>query len=104
MESELQDAYLQAGTNFAFVGPLLDGAGHWKPLDSASEDGSHVVEQVRAARSSGRLVVLISMGTVVTGNMPGWGWEGRPLDELGRPHGLTGCQLCRSAWGGAFDA
>jgi len=104
MESELQDAYFETGTSFAFVGPLLDGAGHWKPLDSASEDGSHVVEQVRAARSSGRLVVLVSMGTVVTGNMPGWGWEGRPLDELGRPQGLTGCQLCQSAWAGAFDA
>jgi len=63
-----------------------------------------VVELVRRARQAGRKVVLVSMGTVITGDLPEWGWEGRPKNSQGQAHGLTGCELCRAAWGGAFDA
>mmetsp|Transcript_95171 Transcript_95171/g.241882 ORF Transcript_95171/g.241882 Transcript_95171/m.241882 type:complete len:218 (+) Transcript_95171:1-654(+) len=32
------------------------------------------------------------------------GWEGRQKDKTGNPRGLTGRDLCRAAWAGAFDA
>lgn len=49
-------------------------------------------------------LILVSMGTVITGDHDEFGWEGRPKGEDGAPHGLTGRELCQSAWGGAFDA
>lgn len=44
------------------------------------------------------------MGTVVTGDNPDFGWEGRATGEDGLKRGLTGCQLCHAAWAGVFDA
>jgi hypothetical protein len=44
------------------------------------------------------------MGTVITGDMEGFGWEGRTTGEDGQPRGLTGRELCRAAWSGVFDA
>merc|ERR1711879_580346 len=44
------------------------------------------------------------MGTVITGDMMSWGWEGRMSGADGEPRGLKGKELCRGAWGGVFDA
>ena len=35
---------------------------------------------------------------------PDIGWDYKLRGTDGQPKGLTGCQLCRAAWGGAFDA
>lgn len=48
--------------------------------------------------------MLVSMGTVVTGNMRYWGWNGKPTDSEGRPRGLSGRELCQAVWAGAVDA
>jgi len=119
MTEDLARAYESEGTEFVCVGPLLDregaprAAGHKTQGSSAAaahNQGGPVVSdqeliaKVRAAREAGRPVVLVSMGTVITGDMPSVGWEGRRLGADGLPHGLTGRELCRAAWAGAFDA
>lgn len=105
MDPELAGMYEEAGAVFEAVGPLLEPAGAWRPLGAEeSGPGQEVLDRVRAARAAGRRVVLVSMGTVVTGNMPNWGWNGRPLDAAGHPRGLSGRELCHAAWSGAFDA
>jgi len=88
------------------VGPLLDRFGTWRShlLNSMVPNVMHTVSRVQSAREEGKLVVLASMGTVITGDMPYWGWEGRPLGSDGQPYGLTGSELCRAAWAGVFDA
>jgi len=45
------------------------------------------------------------MGTVITGDSPEWGWEGRgEKSSDGTVCGLTGSELCRAAWAGTFEA
>jgi len=107
MDPELERAYQAAGASFVAVGPLLEPAGAWRPLgagEGVASSAGTVLEQVRVARAADRPVVLVSMGTVVTGDMPYWGWHGRPTDAEGRPRGLSGRELCQAAWAGAFDA
>ncbi|CAK0862762.1 unnamed protein product, partial [Prorocentrum cordatum] len=119
MAPELARAYEADGSSFAFVGPLLDAegarraAGH---LSARADDGearlaghggptsAEVLEKVRAAHTSGRGVVLASMGTVITGDMPGLGWDARAKGPDGLDYGLTGRELCQAAWGGLFRA
>lgn len=117
MTPELHAVYEADGTSVTFAGPLLDkpgarraGVHKFQPQEAAKEaahtdgDAPDVSVLVRAARASGRRVVLVSMGTVVTGDSPQFGWEGRPTGPDGKPRGLTGRELCRSAWAGAFDS
>mmetsp|Transcript_47257 Transcript_47257/g.113352 ORF Transcript_47257/g.113352 Transcript_47257/m.113352 type:complete len:248 (+) Transcript_47257:899-1642(+) len=59
---------------------------------------------LKEARATGRKVVLVSMGTVITGDSPEFGWGARIRGRDGQPQGLTGKELCQAAWGGAFDA
>lgn len=98
----LKRAYEAQGSTFAYVGPLLDED------DSAVRVGGdapdRVLEAVREAQGAGRSVVLVSMGTVLTSDVPITGWNGRPVGADGRPRGLSGKELCQSAWGGVFDS
>mmetsp|Transcript_29904 Transcript_29904/g.85815 ORF Transcript_29904/g.85815 Transcript_29904/m.85815 type:complete len:507 (-) Transcript_29904:241-1761(-) len=101
---ELQDpatpamaqAYKQDGTSFAFVGPMLMPP---VPRDGAVEEDP-VVRRVREARAAGRTVVVVSMGTVVTGGDKVVGWDA----TCNGKSSLTGRDLCRAAWAGVFDA
>lgn len=102
----LQVAYSLAcpATAFVAVGPLL----HQNPTSAISKDDStrspsEILFRVRAARDVGRQIVLVSMGTVVTSDLPTWGWEGRQLNRDGELFGLTGRELCHAAWQAAFD-
>jgi len=118
MTPELERAYAAEGVGFVGVGPLLDregvkraaghrlnaSAGETQPAHAVAESGDAVLTKVRGAHADGRSVVLVSMGTVITGDFPGMGWEGRKLGADGRPRGLTGRELCQAVWGGAFDA
>mmetsp|Transcript_126033 Transcript_126033/g.327301 ORF Transcript_126033/g.327301 Transcript_126033/m.327301 type:complete len:579 (-) Transcript_126033:118-1854(-) len=107
MSPELEADYNKAGATFAAVGPLLDNAGGWRPLSEAGgtkHGACDYVAQAQAARAAGRPVVLVSMGTVVTGDMPFWGWRGRATGADGRSMGLSGKELCHAAWAAAFDA
>merc|ERR1712137_904515 len=61
------------------------------------------VAEVMKARAAGRKVILVSMGTIITGDSPDLGWDAKPRCGTSRK-GLTGRQLCESAWAGAFDA
>jgi len=114
--SEVQDAYTQDGVTFEAVGPLLDKQGakraaghkyegtHANGHEDTEGAGMEVLHKVQAAREAGRSVVLVSMGTVITGDSPDMGWEGRLIGADGKKCGLTGRELCHAAWGGAFDA
>jgi len=101
MYPELAQAYKAQGATFAFVGPLLDETEGAVRLGMAKgkEDagGSEVLAAAREAKAAGRRIVIASMGTLLTSNLPGIG-------EDGRPRGLCGRELCQGAWGGLFDA
>lgn len=109
MTPELQRWYEEAGAIFVSVGPLLDKSGavraeSQQASSGANDAGADVLAKVRAAKSEGRQVVLVSMGTVLTADSGDLGWNGRVKGSDGQPCGLTGKQLCHSAWSGAFDA
>mmetsp|Transcript_66240 Transcript_66240/g.191204 ORF Transcript_66240/g.191204 Transcript_66240/m.191204 type:complete len:540 (-) Transcript_66240:307-1926(-) len=118
MSEELAAYYAAAGVKFETVGPLLDvegarrAAGHkfdarstdGTRLDANPSDESEIVARVHAARATGRKVVAVSMGTVITGDSPEVGWDARPMGPGGVRRGLTGRELCRAAWAAAFDA
>eukprot|EP00928_Gymnodinium_smaydae_P035108 TRINITY_DN2476_c0_g2_i2.p1 TRINITY_DN2476_c0_g2~~TRINITY_DN2476_c0_g2_i2.p1 ORF type:complete len:541 (-),score=111.38 TRINITY_DN2476_c0_g2_i2:144-1706(-) len=109
---DVAQAYATDNVLFECVGPLLDDAAE-ATMPSAPEqrtrrtsaDAEDVLEKVRAAKASGRRVVLVCMGTVLTSDNPSLGWHaGRSTDVRGQRHGLTGCQLCRAVWAAAFEA
>mmetsp|Transcript_58176 Transcript_58176/g.175894 ORF Transcript_58176/g.175894 Transcript_58176/m.175894 type:complete len:542 (+) Transcript_58176:123-1748(+) len=121
MSEELARAYEADGVSFAAVGPLLDRAGAQRagghkdhsaadtlPVvgedTSASGTDDDVLSRAEAAHASGRPVVLVSMGTVITGDAPEVGWTGRKAGPDGQPRGLSGRELCQAAWAGVFDA
>lgn len=115
MTPELQEAYEAAGANFQFVGPLLDqqgarrAAGHkyeHEKVEAAllTQDTKKPLELLEAAKAAGRKVVFVSMGTVITGDSPDFGWHCKVMGPSGKRTGLTGGQLCQAAFGGAFDA
>lgn len=123
MTADLAEFYHTRGVKFVSVGPLLGPSGAKRvgghktnteeavPAEDASGNGASegtrpedLVERVRLARQTGRRVVLVSMGTVLVGDHPEYGWEGRPKNAEGQAHGLTGRELCQGAWGAAFDA
>mmetsp|Transcript_17794 Transcript_17794/g.31142 ORF Transcript_17794/g.31142 Transcript_17794/m.31142 type:complete len:546 (-) Transcript_17794:58-1695(-) len=115
MTEELEQLYAASATRFEFVGPLLDkegakrAAGH--KFSYQEQHSGHVEEHgvdpialLKAAKCIGRPVVYVSMGTVITGDAEDWGWNGRVRSSDGQLKGLSGRELCRAAWGGAFDA
>lgn len=110
MSPDLERAYQDKGANLVAVGPLLDCPGGWRAIGNLSAlqpvetAATEALARVKAARAVGRSVVLVSMGTVVTGDMPFWGWAGRPTGPDGKPRGLSGKELCQAAWDGAFAA
>jgi len=63
-------------------------------LHPARED---VVELVRNAKSVGRRVVVVSLGTVVTSDHPGVGWKAAP------GHSITGKDLVQGVVDGVLD-
>mmetsp|Transcript_95355 Transcript_95355/g.278811 ORF Transcript_95355/g.278811 Transcript_95355/m.278811 type:complete len:532 (-) Transcript_95355:222-1817(-) len=118
-ESDLAKAIQEAGADDLYLGPMLDvpgakRAGGFKMVTAsgteANDTGGYAVSedevlaQALAAFKTGRRLVLVSMGTVATGDHPALGWFGRPVDVDGRPCGLSGRELCRAVWGGVFDA
>lgn len=98
---ELQDpvteplamAYERDGTRFVFVGPLL------MPSVPGALDANPLIQQMREARKAGKRIVLVSMGTVITG---GDKVAGSDADCNGRS--ITGRDLCRAVWSATFDA
>merc|ERR1719223_6000 len=87
LPSELAREYHDGGARFEAVGPLLDVAGahraaghrakHEETVATAGlavKDGAReltsaeIVAAVRSARLAGRPVVMVSMGTVITGD------------------------------------
>merc|ERR1712151_492303 len=69
-------------------------------------NGRAALLRLQEARNAGRKVVLVSMGTVITGDSPDFGWDVKPPREgaSDERQGLTGRELCQAAWGGAFHA
>lgn len=106
---EVLEMYQKAGVRFVGVGPLLDqmgarrAAGHKFETGNTSSSSSDVLKQVQEAKEAGRPVVYASMGTVLTGDSPDFGWTVKPQGPEGRK-GLTGKQLCQAAFGAVFDA
>jgi len=106
---ELAKFYEDAAVAVVAVGPLLDKTGavrcgahkSHEAARSADESASEIVSAVKAAKAAGRQVILLSMGTVVTGDNHDVGWNGR-IPQDGQPHGLSGKELCQSAWAGAY--
>jgi len=112
MTPELAAFYEKHGVKWEGVGPLLDdeGAGRALAMRRMATDELHaanpdkVLEAVRMAKKAGRLVLVVSMGTLVTGDDPRLGWEARTSDAQGNPTGILNKDYCRAAWGGVFDA
>jgi len=110
----MEQAYHKDGVRFEAVGPLLDvegscrAAGHKQEEDGsghaeAASSQTQIMFALRAATAAGRPVVLVSMGTMITGDSA-VGWHARDATTDGSQRGLSGRELCQSAWGGAFDA
>jgi hypothetical protein len=97
MSSALAEFYAEDGVGFEYVGPLS-----LESSSAAHEGSDDVIELVRAARSRGRSVVLVSMGT----GIPSLDcWDKRPASSSNdATRGLTNGELCRAVWHGAFEA
>ncbi|CAK9006317.1 Putative UDP-glucosyltransferase YjiC, partial [Durusdinium trenchii] len=113
MPADLEKAY--DGHEFLFLGPLLDkpgakrAAGHkfgHPSSDGESSSEEEVLALARAAKAEGRLVILVSLGTVITGDHVDYGWNAHCSID-GEKRGLSGKEnfreLCQSAWQAAFD-
>ncbi|CAJ1399483.1 unnamed protein product [Effrenium voratum] len=96
---ELTAAYDDAGATFVPVGPLLD-----ETPPQRVEGPVDPVQAVKDARSAGRQVILVSMGTILVSDTSTVGWHEVPKDGTENPKGVTGKQLCQAAWSAAFDA
>eukprot|EP00931_Biecheleriopsis_adriatica_P121619 TRINITY_DN9667_c0_g1_i2.p1 TRINITY_DN9667_c0_g1~~TRINITY_DN9667_c0_g1_i2.p1 ORF type:complete len:538 (-),score=114.20 TRINITY_DN9667_c0_g1_i2:306-1859(-) len=114
IDPELQETIEADDARFVAVGALLDEAGatraaghksnHHASKDSAESSSATILEKVSSARKAGRKIVFASMGTVITGDFEGFGWEGRSSGADGKLRGLSGRELCQGVWGGIFDA
>jgi len=103
----LAQVYSEEGTTFDFVGPLLDKVGARRAGSATcvhTDKAVYVMERVHQALAADRPVVLVSMGTILTGSHPHLGWEARPTNADGQRHGLSGRELVQAAWAGVFDA
>jgi len=117
ISAELSAFYSSKQVSFCYLGPLLDQCGAVRaagyktnpepeavPSLSKCLTPDDVVQGVRDAQRLGRKVVYVSMGTMITGDDPENGWEGRRVNADKQACGLTGRELCRAAWGAAFEA
>lgn len=113
--AELTKAYEAKGARNEYVGPLLDKSGAKRAgtfkvakedakSDEAKPPADSITELLAKAKGANRPIIFASMGTVTTGDDQALGWNGRPNGKDGKPRGLTGRQLCQSAWAGVFDA
>lgn len=108
MSSELSEAY--AGHDFVYLGPLLDKPGAKRAGGHKFDASDHRGDQsdmtalnlARDARAEGRPVVLVSLGTIITGDHPDYGWDARCIVD-GHKVGISGRELCHAAWQAAFD-
>ena len=82
--------------------PLVSGAkraaGH--KFDHSSSDGESSSEEevlalARAAKAEGRLVILVSLGTVITGDHVDYGWKAHCSID-GEKRGLSGKENFRA--------
>jgi len=117
ISAELSAFYASKQVSFCYLGPLLDQCGAVRaagyktnpepeavPSLSKCLTPDDVVQGVRDAQRLGRKVVYVSMGTMITGDDPENGWEGRRVNADKQACGLTGRELCRAAWGAVFEA
>jgi len=88
--------YDSIGKQFEFVGPLLGQTQATVAASLSSEESADLFKQVKKATASNRSVVYVSMGTVVTGDHPEFGWNGNSGS------GLTGRQLCHAVYRAVF--
>ncbi|CAE7705809.1 yojK [Symbiodinium sp. CCMP2456] len=111
--------YAAQGKAFAFVGPLIDVAGAKRcagfkkeveellPKRSTEEqlklhrrcsamDEEFPMDVVESAVAEGRNIVLVSMGTVITGDSSNHGWEATDGSSM------TGKQLCQAVFKAVF--
>lgn len=111
--------YAAQGKAFAFVGPLIDVAGAKRcagflkeveellPKRSSEEslklhgrsnavDEEFPMDVVESAVAAGRSIVLVSMGTVITGDSSNHGWEATDGSSM------TGKQLCQAVFKAVF--
>lgn len=108
---ELVEYYAANGSTWMGVGPLFDEAGATRAvaMKEVAEDKEHAanpddtLKKVQLAKKAGRPVIVVSLGTMITGDTD-LGWNARQKGEDGKPRGLTGKQVCQSAWGGVFDS
>ncbi|KAL7550657.1 hypothetical protein ACHAWF_013891 [Thalassiosira exigua] len=91
--------YRAAGKSFHFVGPLLDATGAMRSQPGQAEEGQQreLLRRVETAVASGRPVVYVSMGTVVTSDNAEHGWNATSHS------GITGQQLCQSVYRAVFQ-
>jgi len=117
ISAELSAFYKTKQASFSYLGPLLDQGGAVRAAGHKSNPAPEavpslatcltpddVVQRVCDARRLGRKVTYVSMGTEITGDDPQHGWEGRNVNVEKQTSGLTGRELCRAAWGAAFEA
>jgi len=109
MPLEMEEAYTKAGHDFVFVGPLLDKAGATHAAGRKFH-GEHtpgnattdVLSLAKAAKLAGRQVVLVSLGTILTGDHPEYGWRARCQID-GQATGASCKELCQSTWSAVFN-
>mmetsp|Transcript_92706 Transcript_92706/g.193774 ORF Transcript_92706/g.193774 Transcript_92706/m.193774 type:complete len:521 (-) Transcript_92706:581-2143(-) len=111
MDEEMAESY--EGLRFEYVGPLLDEQGskrctgekgNGETNDNRFSSEEDIMARVLSARQQQRPVILVSMGTMITGPNPSVGWTARSRDADGTVRGISGKELCQAAWAGAFDA
>jgi len=116
LNEEASEAYRVAGKAFTFTGPLLDVKGAKRAAGyvvlkqpdnveqqvataaTAAEGEQRVLKAVEEAVTKGHHVVYVSMGTVLTGDNPDYGW-GASVGSA-----LTGKHLCQAVYRGVFEA
>eukprot|EP00435_Cladocopium_sp_Y103_P050662 s2305_g15.t1 len=86
-------AYAANGKTFAFVGPLIDIPG--APRCVATAPGPQLAA-VEAAVATARRWILVSLGTVITGDSRNHGWGATD------GYAITGKQLCQAVFEAVF--
>jgi len=84
------------GKKFEFVGPLLGESQATVAAALSQKETTDLFKRVEEATASNRKVIYVSMGTVVTGDDAGNGWNGTSGSAL------TGKQLCHAVYRAVF--
>jgi len=88
--------YESNGKKFEFVGPLLGESQATVAAALSEEEVADLFKYVEEATAANRRVIYVSMGTVLTGDDPGNGWNGTSGSAL------TGKQLCHCVFRAVF--